>query len=293
MVTSKNPKIVVILGPTASGKTKLGAEICRKFNGEIISADSRQVFRELNLGTGKERLDIPQHLIDIVEPGERYTVVEWKQAAEAEITKLAAAGKLPVIVGGSSLYVTALIDNYQFAPEDQLGELRTKLEEKSKTELLEQLSVLNPEKAAIVDVENHVYLVRAVERALLGDDHQPKKGKPKYDVLMIGIALEREALYQNIDQRVDERIKSGMLEEVAGLLKQGVSVDWLKRLGLEYKFLTKHLQGELTLEEALKKLKFATHHFARRQLIWWRHRTGLHWVNNQAEALNLVKDFLA
>lgn len=291
MKTDK-PKIIVILGPTASGKSSLGEQLCLKYEGEIISADSRQVYRKLDLGTGKEKLKVKQHLIDIADQEQRVTVVDWKQKADRIIDELIAKKIIPVIVGGSSLYVQSLINNYQFAPEDKHGELRQKLEQQSVAELNKQLKKINPKEQQNIDPNNRRYLVRMLERNILNTVKEEALVEPKYDCLLLGIDMPRKELYKKIDQRVDVRLTAGMLTEVEDLLASGVDAKWLISLGLEYRYLTKYLQGELSKEEAISKLKFATHHFARRQLIWWRRRNDIHWVNNSTQALALAAEFL-
>lgn len=246
------PKIVAIVGPTASGKTSLGVFLAKKFGGEIISADSRQVYRRLNLGTGKEGEEdkegkdirwlegIPQHLIDIRNPEERFNVAEWKKMAEVTINDILFRNRLPIVVGGTGLYIDALVENYQF-----------------------------------------------------GGRNNKKKNPKKFDVLQIGTDLPREQLYHQIDKRIDSRLKEGMVKEVRGLLDSGVNADWLISLGLEYKYLTQHLLGEIAdFDEAVQKLKFASHAFARRQLIWLRHHGDIKWISDTKEAMKLLASYL-
>lgn len=291
-VTDKKPKIIVILGPTASGKSALGEKLCLEYNGEIISADSRQVFKKLDLGTGKEKLKVPQHLIDVANLGERYTVVDWKKQADKIIERLVNNNKVPVIVGGSSLYVQALIDNYQFAPEDVDGKLRKQLMQMSKNELLTTLKNKLPNEADKFDPDNKRYLVRAIEKHVFAGKLQSNQAEAKYDCLLIGIDIPRKKLYLKIDQRVDDRMNRGMLREVEELIKGGTDPAWLMSLGLEYRYLTKYLLGELKKDMAINRLKFETHHFARRQLIWWRRRTDINWINDPKLVSALAAKFL-
>ena len=284
-------QVLVVAGPTASGKSSLGEQLARRFNGEIISADSRQVFRRLDLGTGKEKLTVPQQLIDVKNPEERFTVTEWCDLARGEIDRLHEAGVLPIIVGGTGLYITALLEGYDFAPEGD-SELKQALAELSVDELVGELKRDNPDALVGLDIRNRRYVERAVEKTRLGW-RAPTKGEPPYDALVLLIDWPRDELYERIDRRLDARLQQGLLAEVEGLIKDGVSAEWLKRLGLEYRYLTDYLEGRYkSLNEAIERLKFATHHFARRQLIWWRHRPH-HVVEraNLQEAERLVADW--
>lgn len=265
------PQVLVVAGPTASGKSSLGEQLARALNGEIISADSRQVFRRLDLGTGKEVLSVPQRLIDIKDPEERFTATEWCELARREIDDLLAEGKLPIIVGGTGLYITALLEGYDFAPEGDAA-LKQELAAASEADLVAELKRDNPDVMKSLDPRNRRYLERAVEKTRLGW-RAPTKVDAPYDALVLLVDWPRAELYERIDRRLDIRLKQGLLAEVEGLLKDGVAAEWLKRLGLEYRYLTDYLEGRYkSLDEAVTRLKYATHHFARRQLIWWRHR---------------------
>lgn len=287
---AEHKRVLAVVGATASGKSALGEALALRFNGEIISADSRQVYRSLDLGTGKEKLPVTQHCIDIADPGERVTVVDWKRQAESAISDIHKRGKVPIVVGGSGLYVDALLDNFSFAPEDETGEVRSELETLTTEALQERLRGVDPA-SAIASTNNRRHLVRALEREALGE--RPNKQPSPYEWLVLGVELERDVLYKRIDQRVDSRMKQGMLEEVEGLLKSGVSAVWLRSLGLEYRYLTDYIEGRFDSREiALEKLKFATHHFARRQLIWWRRRTDIVWVTTANQAIERAASFL-
>lgn len=242
------------------------------YNGEIISADSRQVYRGLDLGSGKDTLKVPQQLIDICEPEEPFTAADWRKRAAVEIARLTAAGKLPIIVGGTNLYLSALLENYVFAPPPSL-ELRESVVAVSTADLIRELEEVNPKALASLDTRNRRYLERAVEKTRLGW-RESRQGERSYDALILLTDWPREELYKRIDERVDQRMTAGMLEEVRGLLARGVSAAWLRNLGLEYRYLTDYLEGRYSsLEEMVTRLKFAIHHFARRQLTWWRHRS--------------------
>lgn len=288
-MVAEKPKVMAVVGATASGKSALGELLALEYNGEIVSADSRQVYRGLDLGTGKETLKVKQWCLDIVDPGERMTVVAWKSLAETAIHDILGRGKTPIVVGGSGLYVDALIDNYSFAPEDVTGSLRAELDSLSTGSLRDRLTELDP-RSPIAQTNNRRHLIRALERAALGQP--PKKQPSPYNWLLLGVERERSELYQRIDQRIDNRMAQGMLAEVEGLIQRGVSADWLRSLGLEYRYLTDYIEGIYpSLEEAVQKLKFASHHFARRQLIWWRRRSDIHWVTTERQAINQVRTF--
>ncbi len=287
------PKIVVVVGPTASGKSSLGESLALHFNGEIISADSRQVYRGLDLGSGKEKLQVEQRLIDIVDAGERFTAADWKKLAEREIESLLKQGKLPVVVGGTSLYVSSLIDNYQFAPEADTS-IKAEIMGSNTEDLVSYLRKSNPEVLVGLDIRNRRYLERAVEKTRCGW-RSGQKGESIYDALVLQPDWPREKLYRRIDQRLDDRLEQGLVQEVRGLIERGVSVDWLRSLGLEYRYYTDYIEGRYkTIDEATQALKYATHSFARRQLMWWRRRDcQLIPEGNPAAAIKVVADWRA
>ncbi len=287
----KKPKIIVVLGPTASGKTSLGAFLGKKLKGEIISADSRQVYRRLDLGTGKEKLEIPQHLIDIVQPEQRFTVAEWKKLADKSIAELLQRGVIPVIVGGTSLYIEALLKNYQFGSQNL--KLRSELEKMSLKDLQKKLKQINPQLEKEIESNNKRYIIRAIEKN--ESENGVVVSNPLYDYILLTPKISRQKLYQQIDKRVDDRMDEGMLKEVKDLVKTGISKDWLMSLGLEYRYLTKLVMGELSREEAISKLKFDTHSFARKQLAWWRRGNWpqeIKIIDSKKQALSLAQKFL-
>lgn len=283
-------KVIAILGATGSGKSALGEALALRFNGEIVSADSRQVYRGLNLLSGKEVLKVKQHCIDLANPGEKITVVSWREKAVAAIESLLKQNKVPFVVGGSMLYLDALVDNYTFAPEDETGRVRQEVEKLTTGQLQEELKWADPT-SSIAQTTNRRHLVRAVERVRLGGG--PTKKESPYEWLILGVERPREELYERIDRRVDQRMHVGMLQELEDLLKSGVDPFWLKSLGLESRYLSEYIEGQWELGEAKTKLKYATHHFARRQLMWWRHRSDISWVKTETEAIAKVKEFLA
>lgn len=286
-------KLITILGPTASGKSTLGIKLAQEFSGEIVSADSRQVYRGLNIGSGKvtpeEQKSVPHYLLDVVEPMEDFSVAHFQKLAFEAIDDILNRDKLPFLVGGTALYIYSVIDNYELSDVGANLEKRKELEKKSVEELQ---SLVPPDTLNPSDYQNPRRLIRAIEKLESGESLQPKKGPPRYDNLILGTEVSRDELYKKIDQRVDERLKQGMIEEVENLRREGGSDEWLVSLGLEYKWITEHLQGKYTKDEMIKRLKGAIHAFARRQLTWWKRDQRIIWIKNFNEAEKKVADFL-
>ena len=282
------PPLLVVLGPTASGKTALSIELAKKYGGEIISADSRQVYRHMDIGTDKIAVDkregVPHWLIDVVEPSERFTVADFKKLAEKKIDEIFARGNLPMLVGGTGLYIRAITQNFKI-PDQDLG-VREKLmkeleEEGGKEKLYERLCKLDPESSKKIHKNNIPYLVRALEIVAATGAGKPNlKGEPKYKCLQTGIAWPREILFERINKRVDEQIGRGLLEETKKLLDMGLGKKLASMQSLGYKEIVQYLDGALTLEEALELLKNNTRNFAKRQMTWFKKDEGILWVNN-------------
>lgn len=294
-------KLIVIVGPTASGKTSLGVFLAKKFNGEIVSADSRQVYRGLDLGTGKDLKDydgIKYHLIDICNPEDKFTLFDWLKLAREAINDIYKRGKLPIIVGGTGLYVQALVEGFEIKNTAKATNAkkysRKCLNSKSIGELQNILADLAKEKLEKIDKNNPRRLIRAIEIAQEGDE--PTKKKPNFEALQIGINLKREELYKKIDKRVDERFRQGMLEEVQGLVSGGINKKWLLSLGLEYKIIGNYVLSEdkdkNSFEKIKQELKYKIHQYARRQLIWFRRFPEIKWVQSKEEAEKLAREFL-
>lgn len=292
-------KVIAIVGPTASGKTGVAIELARKFNGEIVSADSRQVYRGLDIGTAKdlkEYGDIKYHLIDIKNPGEKFTLFDYLPLARAAIEDIFSRGKLPIIVGGTGLYVQGLIEGFALSRiknyELRINHDRKQLSNLSPQELqdiLEELDLKAYENLA--DKQNPHRLIRAIEKAQSGE--VVTKKKPNFKVLQLALDWPREELYERIDRRVDERFEEGMLEEVEGLLKSGVNPEWLLGLGLEYRIIGNYVLAHLSeFEEMKQELKYKSHQYAKRQLTWFRRFPEIAWVKNSNDALIKAKKFL-
>ena len=298
-------KIIVVLGPTASGKSSLGIHLAQEFQGEIVSADSRQVYRGLDIGTAKvtpeERMLVPHHLLDVVEPNETYTVAQFQEQANQALQEIDQRGKQAFLVGGSPHYIQVVVDNLVMPRIPPQPELRAELESQSLSTLITQLEEMDPEGAAKIDRNNPRRVIRALEVCLIsGKPFSQQRGsaEPLYESLMLGINWPRPVLYRRIDQRVDERIELGMIQEVRDLLAHGVSKERLEDLGLEYRFISQYLRGVYKSEaEMIERLKFAIHDFTRRQLTWFRKETRIHWLegeggNYNAEARQEVECFL-
>lgn len=303
--TETLPRLPVIVGPTASGKSSLGIHLAQRFAGEIISADSRQVYRSMDIGTAKvtpeERAMIPHHLLDVAEPGETYTVSQYQQAAITVINDILMRGKQPFLVGGSPHYIQTIVDNFDIPAVAPQPELRAQLEEQPLEALLAQLEQLDPQSYATIDQRNPRRVIRALEVCLVtGKPFSGQRGRarPLYHCLLLAIDWPREILYQRIDARVDERMAEGMVQEVESLLQQGVSHERLEALGLEYRFISRWLRGEVSSEEEMvQRLKYAIHDFTRRQLTWFRRDKRILWLTGGAameqQAQELVQIFLA
>ncbi len=299
------PHLTVILGPTASGKSALGSALALRFNGEIVSADSRQVYRGMDIGTAKvtpaERALVPHHLLDIADPRYPYSVAQFQHAAISAINDILLRGRVPFLVGGSPHYIQAVVDNLAMPQVPPQPELRAALERRSLTDLLAQLEELDPLSAATIDRNNPRRVQRALEVCLVTGkpfSEQRAAGQPLYDTLLLGISWPRSELYARIDARIDERMQQGLLQEVKGLLDQGLTHERLDALGLEYRFVSRLLQGEFANEaEMVQRLKYATHDFVRRQLTWFRKDQRIQWIESGdkmvAEAEQKVDAFLS
>jgi tRNA dimethylallyltransferase len=282
----KKAALVVILGPTASGKSALGIALAQHFNGEIVSADSRQVYRGMDIGTAKvtpaERTLVPHHLLDIADAQSIYTVAQFQQDAIAAINDILARGRQPFLVGGSAHYIQAVVDNLDIPHVPPQPELRMELEARPLADLLAQLEALDPQSAATIDRNNPRRIQRALEVCLVTGkpfSEQRSVRHPLYNCLLLGIQWPRDVLYRRIDVRIDERMGQGLVQEVDTLLAGGLEHERLDAMGLEYRFISRWLRGEFADEaEMLQRLKYATHDFVRRQLSWFRKDQRILWI---------------
>jgi len=303
--------LIVILGPTASGKTGLALTLAKKFDGEIINADSRQIYKEMDIATnkisgasvvkkiiGNETVyftdDIPTYLLDLINPSEKFSLADYKPAALEKIKEIQSRDKLPILTGGTGLYISAIVDNLDIpkAPSDE--KLRAELEEKDVKELFDELRKIDPVSAENIGVNNKRKIIRALEVCKTTREvfsFQQKKGKPLFNILQIGIAIERKELYAKIDKRVDEMMKAGLVEETKRLAKKYDS-SLPAMSGIGYKEISSYFRKEISLEEAVQQIKFHTHQYARRQITWFKRDKNIHWVNNHSEAKGLVSEFI-
>ncbi len=282
--------LITILGPTASGKTPLAAALADKLGTEIISGDSRQVYRRMDLGTGKDLVDyvvdgrpVPYHLIDIVEPGYKYNVFEYQRDFLKAYEEIVAKGKLPVLCGGTGMYIESVLKGYRLLPVPENPELRASLEGKTLEELTDILRRYKKLHNS-TDVDTAKRAIRAIEIEEYYKQQPPEYREfPSLKSLIVGVDIDRELRREKITRRLKQRLEEGMVEEVRGLLAEGVSAENLIYYGLEYKFLTQYVIGELTFEEMFQQLETAIHQFAKRQMTWFRgmERRGftIHWLD--------------
>jgi len=288
-------RMITILGPTASGKTELAAHLAYELDAEIISADSRQVYRRMDIGTGKDIDDytvngrrIPYHLVDICEPGTKYNLFRYQQDFHAAYEDIRKRNKVPVLCGGTGLYIESVLKGYSLSPVPQNPELRMSLEGKSLEELTRILEDLKTKTGSVMhnttDVDSCQRAVRAIEIETY-NLHTPleRRVMEPMDSLVIGVSIERELRRKKISDRLTARLKNGMVDEIRGLLKGGVSAEDLMYYGLEYKYVTLYVIGKLSYDEMYHQLEIAIHQFAKRQMTWFRgmerRGTEIHWID--------------
>ncbi len=275
--SAKKP-LIVVLGPTASSKTGLSLDIAEELNGEIISADSRQVYRGMEIAVDtimpEERRGIPHHMIGIVEPDEEFTLANYKKLALQKIEEIHDRGKTPIIVGGTGLYISTITEGYnvpQIPPDKKLREkLEREAEEKGKKHVHEKLEKLDPEAAKNIHPNNLRYVIRAIEKTR--EKAKVKKSVPKFDMFLIGINWPREELYERINKRVDKQIERGLVEEVKKLLQKGYDEKLPSMSSLGVKEIIPYIKGKMSLDECAEILKKNTRNYAKRQMTWWRKR---------------------
>lgn len=292
------PKIVVITGPTATGKSHLGVLLALELGGEIVSADSMQLYRGMDIGTAKpgpgELSAVPHHLIDVAEPTESWSVSRWTEAADAACRGILARGALPVVVGGTGLYIDSLVQGRSFAAREEDGECRRELEERydeiGGEGMLRELAQLDGERAARLHPNDKKRIVRAYEiylltgRTMTEHDEETRRRPPRYDAEVIALDYaSREQLYRRIDERVDAMAEAGLFDEVRSLLASGLDAGCTAMQAIGYKEAAMAVRGELTLSEALELIKRETRRYAKRQLTWLRGRPDIHWIRWDAE----------
>jgi tRNA dimethylallyltransferase len=288
-------RVIVIIGPTASGKSDLAVTLAKKLNGEVVSADSRQVYRGLDIGSGKithrEMRGVRHHLLDVASPRGLFTAARYRTLARRAVREIMQRGKLPIIAGGTGLYIDSLIYDSPIPEVAPDLKLRARLEKKTITQLYAQLKKLDPRRAGNIESKNKRRLVRALEIVLRTGRPVPElsERKPVYDAVKIGINLPSEELKRRIRARLTKRLKQGMLREVQGLRKSGLSWKRLDDLGLEYRYASRHLRGFISRVEMIAAIEKESWKYARRQMTWWRKDKEIAWARNGREALALAK----
>lgn len=291
-------KVLAIVGPTAVGKTDFGIKCANAFNGEIISGDSIQVYRGLDIGSGKANIEelkaVKHHLINIKNPNDCYSVKQFQELSRNLIADISNRNKLPIIVGGTGLYIKASLYDYIFYDEEEKDE---EYEDLSNEQIYALLQKYDPDSLTKIHINNRKRLVRA-----LNIYHKHHKGisqikssqehKPLYDCLIIGLTSSRQDLYQKIDQRIDEMLAKGLIEEIQGLLNQGINFDMQAMQGIGYKEFKDYFEGNKKLEECIELVKRNTRHFAKRQYTFFKNQLNVHWFMNQDEALKEIKQWL-
>ncbi|MBU1164877.1 tRNA (adenosine(37)-N6)-dimethylallyltransferase MiaA [Patescibacteria group bacterium] len=306
MNKKSNKKVIVILGPTASGKTKLAVKLASKFNGEIISADSRQVYVDMDIGTGKDlaeyivkvqgtRYKVPYHLIDVVSPKSQFTVGVYQKLANIAIQDVIKRQKLPIICGGTAFYIQSIVDGIVLPPKTS-SQLRQKLNKLTLKQLLVKLKKLDSASYRQIDKKNRRRVQRAVEVCLYTSEKFSsfgQKQKIDYEFLILGLTWPREVLKKRSTKRLKVRLeKEGMINEVKRLHKQGVSWKRMDEFGLEYRWVSRYLQKKITYDEMFEGLNNDINNFAKRQMTWFKKDKRIKWVKNYKSAKKLVKEFL-
>ena len=302
---SKKPFIVVVVGPTASGKTELSVALAKKINGEVISGDSMQVYRQMDIGTAKvtqeEMEGVPHHLINILNPDEAFSAYEFKKRAEQCIADITARGKIPIIAGGTGLYIQSLIYNYPFEKEEITAEKKREvakkmnaLEELDNDHLHQYLKTFDSKSALEIHPNNRKRVLRAIEyylktEKLLSSRKKVQQFTENYDTLLVGIEMSRETLYEKINKRVDIMLSHGLFNEVQHLVEQGYeSSQSMQAIG--YKELIPVVKGNMDLQSAIDKLKQNSRKYAKRQLTWFKNKMNVHWLDRENMSLQMMLD---
>jgi tRNA dimethylallyltransferase len=292
-----NKKLIVILGPTASGKTELAIKLAKNFNGEIVNADSRQVYKGMDIGTAKptkkEMRGVPHHLLDVASPKRKFTVAQYRKLALKAIEKIQRKRKIPFLVGGTWFYIRAIVDGLVIPEVPPDWKLRKKLEKKSSQELYEILKKLDPERAKTIEKENKRRLIRAIEICKKIGKVPPLKFNPlPYPVLMIGIKRAKKELMERIRKRFFEWLKRGLILEVIKLQKMGVSFKRIEEFGMHYREIARYLQGKISEKEMIENSIGEIQNYAKKQMNWFKKDKRVKWINNYREAEKLVRDYL-
>ncbi len=291
-------KLIVILGPTATGKSSLAIRIAKRFKGEIVSADSRQIYQDMDIGTAKikqsEMQGIPHYLIDILNPSQNFTLAEYQKKAIKSIKQIQQKNKLPFLVGGTGLYIQSVVDNLSIPQVKPDKKLRAQLEKNSQQELVEQLKKLDPQALKIISPNNKQRLIRALEVCLKTKQpfsKQRQKKQPLFNALQIGLSPNYQKLDKQIEERTQKMINQGLIQEVKKLLeKYPANLPAFKSIG--YQEIIQYLNGQIDLEETKQLITLHTRQYARRQMTWFKRDKKSNWIDNQTKAENLIKKFL-
>lgn len=304
------PRVLCVVGPTAAGKTEFGLQIAKIFQGEVINADARQVYKGCSIGTGKPLngqvkiiqhrrayvVDgVPHYLMDFLPPTETFTVTQWREKALKAIRYIAARGHLPIVVGGTGMYIQALIDGYRIPPVPPQPAFRAAMDAKSLDELVQLLSHTDPEALQIVDLKNRRRVLRALEVITFSGkpfSAQRSKARPTVEAFLIAPFRTKDDLHKRIDQTIDHMIEEGWIDEVRALRAAGLSKDAPAMTSIGYRDLLRYLEGDSSLEETIEHIKRATKQYAKRQMTWFKRDKRIHWVDSEDEAKELVRQWL-
>jgi len=305
MSIEKDKKLLVILGPTASGKSDLAVKLAHEYNGEVVSADSRQVYKGMNIGSGKitkkEMRGVPHRLLNVASPKQRFTVAQFQKLAWETIKDIWKQGKMPILCGGTGLYIQSIVDGLVIPEVPPDAKLRTKLEKLSTEKLFKKLKKLDPCRAKNIDKQNRRRLIRALEIVIKTGEPVPvlshetrmrETSRPGLVILQLGIAKPRKKLAKAIKKRLYKRLMQGMVAEVKRLRQQGVSWKRLEEFGLEYRAIAHYLQNKVTKQEMINKIQKESEQYAKRQMTWFKRDKRIKWIINYKEAEKLTKEFL-
>lgn len=296
--------LIVITGPTASGKTALSVELAKILDGEIVNADSMQIYKYMDIGTAKptlsERQGIPHHLIDVVNPDEPFSVARYCECANKVIEDIHLRGKIPVMVGGTGLYVDSLVNNIKFSEIEPDDEYRNEMEhfadEKGNEYIYKMLCDIDPESASKIKVADRKRIIRALEvyhltgKTITWHNEQSRSVPSPYNTTMFAIDVDREALYDKINRRVDIMIADGLVDEVKNIMDMGIQSDATSMQAIGYKEIVEYLEGHITLDEAIDKIKQGSRRYAKRQLTWFRRNEKIHWISSIDEVLSILNN---
>jgi len=303
------PRVVFVVGPTSSGKTALGIRLVKEFGGEIINADARQIYRDLTIGTGKpagKRTKwkghttylvggVPHFLMDFLPPDKTYSAAQWREAALRAVKGMAKREALPIVVGGTGLYISSLIDNYHFPAVAAQPALRSAYEEKPLDELVRLLLTIDPGAAGVVDLKNKRRVIRALEVVTYTGKKFSElrtQGEPLVDAFQVGIRFEKDELFRRIDRSIDNMVEEGLIDEVRSLLRRGYKASLPSLSAIGYQDVARYLTGEITQDDAIALIKRRTHQYTKRQWTWFKRDPRIRWAKSEDEAVEMVGEWL-